>query len=375
MDAVPDLPGAAGLVLAGNVVPLDPEPAVLAAMLEGWERQQRARFLQDRTIAARARLVRRLAEFSGQYPWQWNAAEIEAFFDSLRSGGRLAAASTARGYQVTLRLFLDYLTDARYGWGPVCEQRFGAAPAQVLDAWNTVAHRLDYEGRPGRRPLTYDEVQALLDAADGLARQARERGRKGGLTARRDAALLKCVYAFGLRRREACGLDLADLRRNPRAPAFGRYGALFVRWGKASAGSPPKRRTVLLVPEMDWVTEVLDQWLDEVRPLLVPGAHPALFVTERRARLGLRGADVAFTRARAAAGLPGELDLHCLRHSYITHLLEFGYPERFVQDQAGHAHAATTAIYSGVGDEFRNRLLTRALQARHGDLWQEEDAQ
>jgi len=33
MDAVPGVPGAAGLVLAGNVVPLDPEPAVLAAML------------------------------------------------------------------------------------------------------------------------------------------------------------------------------------------------------------------------------------------------------------------------------------------------------------------------------------------------------
>ena len=164
MDAVPELPGAAGLVLAGNVVPLDPEPAVLAAMLEGWGRQQRARFLQDRTIAARARLVRRLAEFSGQYPWQWNAAEIEAFFGSLRCGGRPTAVSTARGYQVTLRLFLDYLTDARYGWAAVCEQRFGAAPSQVLDAWNTVAHRLDYEGRPGRRPLTYDEVQALLDA-------------------------------------------------------------------------------------------------------------------------------------------------------------------------------------------------------------------
>jgi integrase/recombinase XerD len=211
--------------------------------------------------------------------------------------------------------------------------------------------------RVGRPPLTYDEVQALLDAA-------------GELTARRDAALLKCVYAFGLRRRKACCLDPADLRRNPKAPAFGRYGALFVPWGKSSAGSPPKRRTVLLVPEMDWIIEVLAQWQDEIRPLLVPGARPAVFVTERRARIGLRGADVAFSRARAAAGLPGELDLHCLRHSYITHLLEFGYPERFVQDQAGHAHASTTANYSGVGDEFRNRLL----QAWHGDLWQEEDA-
>lgn len=28
--------------------------------------------------------------------------------------------------------------------------------------------------------------------------------------------------------------------------------------------------------------------------------------------------------------------LHCLRHSYITHLVECGYPERFVQEQAAH---------------------------------------
>jgi hypothetical protein len=41
MDAVAGLPSAAGLVLAGNVMPLDPGPAVLAAMLGGWGRQQR----------------------------------------------------------------------------------------------------------------------------------------------------------------------------------------------------------------------------------------------------------------------------------------------------------------------------------------------
>jgi len=40
------------------------------------------------------------------------------------------------------------------------------------------------------------------------------------------------------------------------------------------------------------------------------------------------------------------LDLHCLRHSYITHLIEFGYPERFAQDQAGRSYASTTAIYT-----------------------------
>ncbi|HEY3652873.1 MAG TPA: tyrosine-type recombinase/integrase, partial [Streptosporangiaceae bacterium] len=37
---------------------------------------------------------------------------------------------------------------------------------------------------------------------------------------------------------------------------------------------------------------------------------------------------------------------HCLRHSYITHLVEFDYPERFVSEQAGHRYASTTAIYT-----------------------------
>lgn len=36
--------------------------------------------------------------------------------------------------------------------------------------------------------------------------------------------------------------------------------------------------------------------------------------------------------------------------------MEFDYPERFVQDQVGHAYASTTAIYTGVSDEYRNRL-------------------
>ena len=48
------------------------------------------------------------------------------------------------------------------------------------------------------------------------------RWRKGASAAQRDAALLKVVYAFGLRRREAWGLDVEDLRHNPRAPGHGR---------------------------------------------------------------------------------------------------------------------------------------------------------
>ncbi|GAA1672881.1 hypothetical protein GCM10009765_22750 [Fodinicola feengrottensis] len=372
MEADSGLVGVARLVLAGGVSFLDPQESVFEAMLEGWERQQRVRFLKAETIRARVMVVRRLAEVSNQYPWQWSSGEVEAFFDHARSGVRPIAMSTARGYECGLRQFLEYVTDARYGWPSECMSRFGEAPQIVLHEFNSVRHVSDYEGRPGRRPLTYEEVQALFDAADGLVEQIRARSRKGGVAAYRDAAVLKTVYAFGLRRREAWGLDLVDLRHNPRLKQFGRCGAVFVRWGKASKGSPPKRRTVLLVPEMDWVIDPLERWLTGGRAMFDPAQNPALFVTERRGRMSLRGINDAFTAARDAAGLDQDLDLHCLRHSYITHLVEFGYPARFVQEQVGHVYASTTALYTGVSDEYRNRLLENAVKASLPGAWGEE---
>ncbi|WP_223838527.1 hypothetical protein [Saccharopolyspora pogona] len=79
MGRAADLPGAAHLVLAGNVVHLDPASAVFKGMLEGWSRQQRTRFLKwEGTIKPRLSLIRRFAEFTNQYPWEWEPARGEA---------------------------------------------------------------------------------------------------------------------------------------------------------------------------------------------------------------------------------------------------------------------------------------------------------
>lgn len=356
-----DLAGAAHLELADGVAYLDPAPAVFQAMLAGWERQQLSRFLRESTIGSRLDLIRRFYRYTGLYPWQWTPAEVEAFTASLRSGAKPKAFSTVRSYQITLRLFCEFVTDARYGWPGECERRFGEVPAQICHEWNTVSHVSEYEGDPARRALTYDELQALFDAADVRVDRIRALGRKGAVAALRDAVALKTVYAYGLRRAETVMLDVADFRRNPRAERFGRLGSVQVRYGKASRGAPPKRRTVLTVPEMDWITDVLGDWLETVRPLLGGGAHPALFLTERCSRISRGHLNSAFVKAAGDAGLPSELDLHCLRYSYVTHLLEFGYPQLMVQQQVGHSAASTTALYTSVSDEFRNRLMDAAL--------------
>jgi len=55
--------------------------------------------------------------------------------------------------------------------------------------------------------------------------------------------------------------------------------------------------------------------------------------------------------------------LHSLRRSYVTHLIEDGWDPRFVQEQVGHEHASTTAIYTCVSSDFRTRTLRRHLDA------------
>ena len=53
--------------------------------------------------------------------------------------------------------------------------------------------------------------------------------------------------------------------------------------------------------------------------------------------------------------------MHSLRRSYVTHLIEDGWDPRFVQEQVGHEHASTTAIYTCVSSDYRTRMLRQGL--------------
>lgn len=356
------VPGSASLVLVDGVVHLDEDAAVFEAMLAGWSRQQRSRLLQDGTIAPRIALLRRFRDFCGTSPWQWLPGDVEEFTVSLMTGAKRCTPATIRGYHLVLRMFCDYLTDARYGWLAECRDRFGQVPMQVCHEWNTAAHLHDYEGLPARRPFSYEELQRLFDHLDDRVERLAGSGRKGALAALRDAQMIKTCYAFGLRRNELCRLDVADLRPNPHVREWGGYGTVHVRFGKSSKGGTPRRRTVLAVPEFDWVVAGLRQWVEQARPIFHAADHPALWVTERLSRVSVKHLDRRFGALRDGAGLDSALTLHCLRHSYVTHLIEFGYPERFVQEQVGHAHASTTAIYASVSDDFKRKTLRAALR-------------
>lgn len=300
--------GALALVTADGAVPASPGSALLEEMLAGWRNQQLARRLTVRLVGERERLVRQLTAFTGCLPWQWTSAQAEEW---LASGGW--AHSTVRSYQGALALFLDYVCDPRYGWVSECEQRAGAVPVQVFHERNSPVHASEHEGRPERRPLTRDELQAFFDAADDHVDRASRSRRKGWLASFRDATLFKVIY-----------------------------------------GS--RRRAVATV--MPWTAEALAQYLAEVRPRSAGASGPALWLTERGGRISPRSVDDRFAAWRRAAGLPAELPVH---------LIEDGVDPLFVQQQVGHSRASTTATYTTVGQDARNRMLRSALARAFGE--------
>ncbi len=349
-------------VFGDGVRPLHFEVALFEAMLAGWARQQQSRMLCAETIVNRGRLVWRLQRHAGAWPWEWRGEHLEEWVEDLASAPRRCHISTLRNYQIAIRLFCDFLIDRRYPWTAICSERLGAAPQQIVDERNLIVHTNEFEADPSRRPLSRAELEAFFDHCDAQVAGRRALRRKGSLAALRDAALFKAIYAWGLRRQEAAGLDCVDFARNPHNPGFGAFGSVSVRYGKAMSGGPPRRRNVLTV--FDWTVEVLEQYLEEIRPLYGRDEHPALWLTERGGRVSSPYISERFAHYRDELGLPRELTPHGLRHSYVTHLIEDGFDPLFVQMQVGHRHASSTAIYTAVNGDFKQRALTDALRSQ-----------
>ena len=130
-------------------------------------------------------------------------------------------------------------------------------------------------------------------------------------------------------------------------------GVVHVRYGKAKKGSPPKRRSVLTV--FDWTPEVIADWLAHGQPYMDDGID--LFPSERGVLVSEDTLLRRFRRYCDDLGLSAGLDLHSLRRSYATHLIEDGWDPMFVQHQMGHEHASTTALYTCVSSDYRIRTL------------------
>jgi site-specific recombinase XerD len=339
---------------------------VFGEMLDRWRAQMLARGLTTDTIKGRCGVVSRFQEYTGEFPWQWRPADVEEFMAELRSRRESISLTTLRSYSNAIAMFCAYLTHPAYGWGELCERTFGDIPTQICFEWNTPRHTTDDAVPARRRAFTVQELQRLFDHQDDLVDREYAAGSKRWLPLLRDSIAFKVCYAYGLRRRELTMLELEDFGPNPHVTDYGRFGAVQVRWAKGTAGSGPRRRTVLTVPEFDWVIDLLREWTsDGMRQRFATADRSsALWPSERADCVAMGSLGDAFAQARDAVGLPKELGLHCLRHSYVTHLIEAGYDPAFVQTQVRHAYASTTGLYTSVSSDFKQKTVQKMIARR-----------
>lgn len=222
----------------------------------------------------------------------------------------LMASSRARKI-ATIRSFYKYLT--------VKTKQLDVNPVEGLDTPKTT------KSLPGY--LTLDESRRLLDAVDGVNRE-------------RDYCIICLFLNCGLRISEIVGLNIGDVR-----------GDSLRVLGKGN-----KERIVYLNDACQAAIEAYKP----VRSQMVGSSVSALFVSNRRQRMGREAVHAMVKKTLLKAGLdPDKYSSHKLRHTAATLMLQNGVDVRTLQEVLGHEHLNTTQIYTHV-DNSELRVAAQA---------------
>jgi len=170
------------------------------------------------------------------------------------------------------------------------------------------------------RSLSATEVEGLLDQRDSTTSPDDIR----------DNAMLRLLYASGLRVSELVALNEGD-----------------VDLGSGSVRCISRNGRERIIPlDLDAV-QALRAYLDAARLALVRRRDElALFVNHRGDRLTRQGFWLILKDRARRAGLPKDVTPQSLRHSYAIRRLHDNTDLRAVQELLGHANITTTQIYT-----------------------------
>mgnify|MGYP001016236431 CR=1 FL=1 len=136
--------------------------------------------------------------------------------------------------------------------------------------------------------------------------------------------VLTLIYSAGLRGQEAINLKISDIDFERKT--------IHIRQSKYK-----KDR---IVPLSDYMAQGLKKYLEAENP------HIWLFNgKEPDGRYSIKGLSWIMRESLKKSSIKKEVNLHCLRHSYATHLLEQGVDIVTLKNLLGHAEVTTTMIY------------------------------
>jgi site-specific recombinase XerD len=170
-------------------------------------------------------------------------------------------------------------------------------------------------------------------------KKARSNGLKRGKSAPvRDWFMIELGLFSGLRVQEMANLKCGDFHIN------NEQCSLSVRKGKGN-----KSRTVRLKEECKDECLWFFEWKKTIGQDIGSEAH--LLTTNKGTPLTKRSLQKAFKRCAKRAGIESHYSIHCLRHTYGSHLYKASnHNLRLVQEQLGHSSVRTTEIYTSLMD-------------------------
>jgi integrase len=188
------------------------------------------------------------------------------------------------------------------------------------------------------------------------------------LAQNRLGAAFLLLLGTGLRRGELLGLECQDVDLE-KATIYVRQELVWTKEKGFTFQEPKTEKSKRLVPLPQVVLEALrgHQQKMEAEGHYAPRAP--VFCTAAGTPIIPRNFNRTFASLCRKAGIEG-VNLHALRHTFATRLLEMGENLKVVQELLGHSRISTTAdIYSHVAQDVKRQAADKINDVLTGTIW------